>query len=106
MKLTTLSIVFIFFSLTACGSSGPCPSGATQQVEKKDGEARVVACYDDNGLKHGPFSEYFSNNEKKEEGEFRNGKQEGKWNEWHENGQKSGEGEYQNGEREGKYLND
>ena len=44
---------------------------------------------------------YWSNGQKKEEGNYKNGKRDGEWTYWYENGQKMGEETYKDGEVDG-----
>ena len=45
----------------------------------------------------GPWTYWYKNGQKAEEGEFRNGKHQGKWTTWHDNGQKMSEVEFSDG---------
>ncbi len=55
-------------------------------------------------VKHGHFVFYYSNGQKKGEGNYIDDKREGKWTFWWENGHKRSEGEFSDGKRNGKWV--
>ncbi len=66
---------------------------------QKKGEGNYI---DDK--REGKWTFWWENGHKRSEGEFFDGKRNGKWVFWHENGQKKSEGEYLNGTQNGKWI--
>jgi hypothetical protein len=82
----------------AC-KSGPCPPD-TQLIGSQKMTQQSCSYQDSNGtvVRHGPFTEWYVNGHKSNEGTYVHGKQEGVWTYWDESGRKTEEREYKDGE--------
>ena len=60
--------------------------------------------YKDGNTKHGLWTEWFRNRQKKVEAHYKDGKQDGRVTEWYMNGQKKSEKHYKDGNNDGKWI--
>lgn len=68
-----------------------------------NGQKKLEGEYD-HGTRIGPFTQWYSNGQVAVRGTFEAGKRTGKWSWWHENGMRSIEGEYANADPVGPWL--
>ena len=95
MVMKILARLMVVGSLVAyAGCKSGCPKGSSMVGDPASGGQ---GCQKPDGTKHGKWTNFHKNGQKKEEGEYKDGKEQGKWTEWYANGQKKMEGEYNNG---------
>lgn len=94
-----LIYLMLILSLVSCGTK------IVEEIEEKydDGSPKTVKIYEVDDEKKELLKEigYYSNNQKRIEGEFRDGKRHGKWYYWYENGNMWSEGSFHEGRRDG-----
>ena len=82
-------IIFILTTIILTSCSGK------QVIEKyKSGQNMATYSVNSDNQKHGHYTTYFENGQKRSEGEYVNGKQIGVWNCWYENGAQVNIGNY------------
>lgn len=74
-----------------------CPSGTVLAHGRTMGVESTVWCERSNGVKHGPFLEWFENHQTKSTGEYVDGHRQGQWSFFFPNGQLESRITYDNG---------
>jgi hypothetical protein len=93
------SLVLVVLLASFACKSGPCPPD-TELLGSQKTTQQSCSYQDSNGrvVRHGPFTEWYVNGQKSNEGTYEHGKQVGLWMYWDESGRKTAERIYKDGE--------
>jgi antitoxin component YwqK of YwqJK toxin-antitoxin module len=99
-----IGAVFAVLSLALVGcqseSTTNCPSGA-QLTGKQPPAGQLQYCARANGVKHGPWREWYANGKPKSAGAYAEGKMDGNWQTFYESGSLKTDGIYKSGLKDG-----
>lgn len=92
-------VLLLLALLTTCA----CAGGRTSTVRQAAGQGSSAGGHV-NGLRDGPWTEFWANGRKQSEGSYENDVQAGVWTYWFENGNKEMEGRFTNERRDGEWT--
>src|SRR4051794_28073627 len=96
-------VAVLSVGLIGCNRSSDCPGGAQLQG-KKPPAGQVQWCARADGVKQGPWHEWYANAKPKSAGGYVDGKMEGKWQTFYEDGSLKTEGVYKGGLKDGTWT--
>lgn len=105
--MLSLSLLAISPALSAAPKAAKAPSACPEGLEQagdRPPKGFAVACVNDKGENHGPFTIWHGNGKKKSEGSYERGQVHGPFTEWHDNGIRKAAGRFDNGRMTGHWV--
>jgi antitoxin component YwqK of YwqJK toxin-antitoxin module len=100
-RIGAVVVVVVSLSMGGCNrGSSECP-GSAQLQGKKPPAGQLQWCARTDGVKHGPWREWYANGAAKVVGAYVDGKMDGKWQDFFEDGALKSEGVYKGGLKDG-----
>jgi arylsulfatase A-like enzyme len=103
--MVNIKILLLFLLIFAAACQNPCPEGGnlmgTGRIEGGKQWCSLKKGEKGKPIRHGLYVEWYTPEQKKLEGKFKNGRRDGTWTAWYPNGKKKDEGQWRNGKTDG-----